>query len=187
MLACCAQILILVSVSWDKATDSQIPMCNLRLGRWGLYLKIRSPKLISKHPTCLCLDDIIFLTLEGGWPIFDFARWSAFSPTRPSWLSWSSSRDVCLFVCLIPIFHFAGWGAFFHWRDPSIWANMLIIYPPIGICSITDVSYCIPPPSNIPLAPRKYWRVWFQYSIVKNDIMNNNRSTCFLFSCPEQL
>ena len=24
---------------------------------------------------------------------------------------------------------------------------------------------------NIPLAPRKYWRVWFQYSIVKNDIM----------------
>ena len=24
---------------------------------------------------------------------------------------------------------------------------------------------------NIPLAPRKYWRVWFQYSIVKNNIM----------------
>ena len=23
---------------------------------------------------------------------------------------------------------------------------MLIIYPPIGICSITDDSYCIPPP-----------------------------------------
>ena len=23
---------------------------------------------------------------------------------------------------------------------------------------------------NIPLAPRKYWRVWYQYSIVKNDI-----------------
>ena len=29
---------------------------------------------------------------------------------------------------------------------------------------------------NIPLAPRKYWRVWFQYFIVKNDIMNNKNS-----------
>ena len=26
---------------------------------------------------------------------------------------------------------------------------------------------------KISLAPRKYWTVWFQYSIVKNDIMKN--------------
>ena len=25
----------------------------------------------------------------------------------------------------------------------------------------------------IPLAPRKYWKAWFKYSIVKNDIMKN--------------
>ena len=45
-------------------------------------------------------------------------------------------------------------GRFFI-RDPSIWENMLIIYPPIGICSITDNSYCIPPPSInlVPPAP----------------------------------
>ena len=55
-----------------------------------------------------------------------------------------------------PIFDFAGWGAFFHQRDPSIWANMLIIYPTIGICSNTDDSYCIPPVTTLPKEDTDY-------------------------------
>ena len=38
-------------------------------------------------------------------------------------------------------------------RDPSIWAHMLTIYPPIKICSNTDDSYCTPPPTPV-------WLCW---------------------------
>ena len=37
--------------------------------------------------------------------------------------------------------------------------------------SLVQVYYLGSVLCNMPLAPRKYWRVWFQYSIVKNDIM----------------
>ena len=49
MLALCAQILSSVSVSGDKAPDSQISKGTLRLGRQDGYLQICSPKLKSEH------------------------------------------------------------------------------------------------------------------------------------------
>ena len=49
IMALCAQILGLMSVSGDKAPDGPLSKGTLRLGRQDVYLKICSPKLISEH------------------------------------------------------------------------------------------------------------------------------------------
>ena len=75
MLVDCTQILIWVSVSWDKACVSLISKCTLRWGCLGLYLRKCSLKLksghnmptlqvlpLDRHLTCLYLDVIFFFS-----------------------------------------------------------------------------------------------------------------------------
>ena len=102
-----------VSLFWRSVGFAVQCVPWLRLGRWGLYLKIRSPKLISEHntptlnPTCLCLDDIIF---------FDFRRWltniwlcrlrGVFSSKRPKYFgkyayNIPTHRNLLYHVCFI--------------------------------------------------------------------------------------
>ena len=102
---------------WDKSSTLLRAIntltCTLRFACQGLHLKIGALKLISEHnpPT--------LQAIASGWtphmPMFGLHIFFNF---------WRRLTNIWL--CLL--------RGVFHQRDTSIWAHILIIYPPINTC-----------------------------------------------------
>ena len=84
----------------------QRPNLNVHFGcTLGLYIKHKicqhcRPLPLDRHPTFLCLDDILLLGLEGSWSIFDLVDLGAFSSNRPKYLG-KYSYDIPTHISLL--------------------------------------------------------------------------------------
>ena len=150
MWADCSQISIWMSVSWDKDPGGLISTCTLRLGPNENLSTIRQhcrPLPLDRYPLCLCLDDIMCLGLEGGWPVFDFGGWGGFFyRIDPSILANMLMTYPPIIICSKVGYTLTFWNVYHPliWRIVSLRLRKIIVcqaFLSIGIFTINVFQY----------------------------------------------